>query len=124
MVASVALKAGSILGPGSVRSEGGQLARPLRAGERIVSTEALAPNGVLMAGTAVEVLMSTPGRKVEVVSRRAVVVSARSLRPEGSELEPGRVQADLRTSEQVALALASAGTSGAQVRLIPVANEG
>lgn len=124
MVAAVALKAGSILAPGAVRAQEGQLAQALRPGERIVSTEALAPEGSIVSGTAVEVLISGPGKKVQVVSRRSLVVSVRPLRADAAEPRSGRVQAELRTGERVALALASASTSGAQVRLLPVAKQG
>jgi hypothetical protein len=124
LVAAVALRAGSILTPGSVRPQSGQLAQTLRPGERLVWTEALAPDGSLDPGAAVEVLVSEPGGKVQVVSRRALVVSTRPVKPDGGDPQPGRVQAELRTGERVALILASAGTSGAQVRLIPVAQGG
>ena len=123
-VAAADLKAGTTLGPSTAQAELSQVSSPLRAGERLVSTLAVAPSGSLEPGMLVEVVVTSQGMRPTVIAKRAVLVRTRPVKSEPGLAEPDRVQAELRTSDKVALKLASAASSGSEVRLIPIPGGG
>ncbi len=123
-VAAADLKAGTTLGPGTAQPELSLVTAPLRAGERLASTVAVAPAGSLKPGMLVEVVVTSQGMRPTVIAKRAVLVRTRPVKSESGLGEPDRVQAELRTSDRAALKLASAASSGSEVRLIPIPGGG
>jgi hypothetical protein len=122
MVAAVALKAGAILGPGTIRKEDSTVGAALRSGERIITAVALAPISAIQPGSQVEVLISVPGKPVEIASKRAIVVSIKPLGSSADGSDAGKVRAELRAGERLSLRLAAAEVSEAEVRLVPLAS--
>ena len=123
LVSTVQLKAGTSLGPGTTEREASQLAQALRPGERIVSTTAVAPGGSLQPGMAVEIMVTEPGKHTQVVARGAILVTSKEVKEASDIAGAAKVQAELRTGENVALKLASAAAAGAEVRLVPAPAE-
>jgi hypothetical protein len=121
MVAAVALKAGAMLGPGTIRRADSNVSAALRRGERIISMVGLAPISSIQPGSQVEVLIALPGKPVEVASKRAIVVSIKPLGTSDAGSDAGKVRAELRAGESLSLKLAAAEVSQAEVRLVPLA---
>jgi hypothetical protein len=122
MVAAVALKAGALLGPGTIRREDSNVGATLRSGERVISAVGLAPISAIQPGSQVEVLIALPGKPVEVASRRAIVVSIKPFGASADGADAGKVRAELRADERLSLKLTSAEVSQAEVRLVPLAS--
>lgn len=118
LVAAVSLPAGAMLGPGAWRS-GRLAASEISAGQRATTVLAVAPVASLTGGAKVDVLARDGDGKTRRVVAAAVLLAWRRAQA-GDQPSVARVEADIATSLDGALEIASAQGTGAELQLLPV----
>ncbi len=120
-VTATALPSGSYLTAGSLRGQESDATSALGPGERVATVVAAAPPGVIRAGSLVDVVVATAGKRPSIALRAGEVLAAR--RPSDDLAESGgrsAVEVDLRASVDGALRLAQAAGDGAEIQLLPI----
>ena len=120
-VTATALPSGSYLTAGSLRGQESDATSALGPGERVATVVAAAPPGVIRAGSFVDVVVATAGKRPSIAMRAAEVLAVRRPSSDLSE-SAGRsaVEVDLRASVGGALRLAQAAGDGAEIQLLPI----